>query len=340
MKNRAQKVRLGIFVLVTGAILILLVGYFTTQQLLQNKDVYFVAYEGISVSGLEVGSPVKFLGIKVGSVQDIKIDPDDVNKVIVKMALEPGTPVKQDAWADITTVGITGLKTIEIRGGSNTSPTLQQGNYIEPGSSLTEDITGKAEIIANKAELVLNNLQRITQPNNMDKITHMIDSFAMMAGDISQVVNNTNHAILLIDSILNENRRDVRTTVATVQQVSDQMVATVSNLHHASEQVNRLVGSDTLKQILGSVREVAYELQESDIKDLVDRVARVANQTNNLLVKINQDLDRSGRDFTESMDLLRSTLENLNNASRMINQDPSVLLRGTKGARPADARLK
>ncbi|MCB0316686.1 MAG: MCE family protein, partial [Calditrichaeota bacterium] len=56
-------------------------------------------------SGLEVGSPVKYLGIKVGTIKNISIAPEDVSRIIVKVALKPGTPVKEDARADIVSIG-------------------------------------------------------------------------------------------------------------------------------------------------------------------------------------------------------------------------------------------
>ncbi|MFP4622443.1 MAG: ATP-binding cassette domain-containing protein [Bacteroidales bacterium] len=66
---------------------------------------------------------------------------------------------QKNAQAEITSVGLTGLKAIEIRGGSNEAENLKPGSYIQAGSSITREITGKAETIAQKAEKVLNNLQ-------------------------------------------------------------------------------------------------------------------------------------------------------------------------------------
>ena len=163
MRNRSQKIRLGIFLFVSLAILLSVIGFFTTREFFEKEDIYYVSYEGISVSGLEVGSPVKYMGIKVGTIKDIRIDPTNVNKVIIELSLQPDTPIKEDVQADITSMGITGLKAIEISGGSNKAQSLEPGSQIPAGSSLTQEITGKAEVIAQKAEKVLNNLQIFTR---------------------------------------------------------------------------------------------------------------------------------------------------------------------------------
>src|SRR6056297_2092454 len=212
MRNRSQKIRLGVFLFVSLALLLAVIGYFTAREFFEKEDVYYVSYEGVSVSGLEVGSPVKYMGIKVGTIKDINIDPENVNKVIVELALKPDTPIKEDATAEITSMGITGLKAIEISGGTNEAESLEPGSYIQAGSSMTQEITGKAEIIAQKAEKVLNNLQLFTQPDNLNKITDMVDKISMLA-------EQTNQTVIKIDTIVTENRADIRESIAPMKEV-------------------------------------------------------------------------------------------------------------------------
>ncbi|MFP4622444.1 MAG: MlaD family protein [Bacteroidales bacterium] len=95
MRNRSQKIRLGVFLFVSLAILLSVIGFLTAREFFEKEDVYYVSYEDISVSGLEVGSPVKYMGIKVGTIQDINIDPQNVNKIILELALKPDVPIKK-----------------------------------------------------------------------------------------------------------------------------------------------------------------------------------------------------------------------------------------------------
>lgn len=340
MKNRAQKLRLGIFLVVTITILLLMVGLFTSQQLFKERDVYFISYSGVSVSGLEIGSPVKFLGIKVGSVQDIKIDPKDVNQVIVKVALKPGTPIKQDARADIATVGITGLKTIEIRGGSNEASSIQEGGQIPAGTSMTEEITGKAEVIAEKVESVLNNLQQFTQPEKMNKIANMADSITVTAQHISSLTSRADIFLGKLNAVVDANRDQIDKTIASTGEISEHLLATSELLRETSVKINSVVESDTINQILGSARKVAMDLEQTNIKQLIADLDRAINQTQALVAKIDRDLDRGSQDFSKSMALLKTTMQNLERTSRIINNDPSVLLRGTKISGEADKNLR
>ena len=323
MRNRSQKIRLGIFLFVSLAILLSVIGFFTTREFFEKEDIYYVSYEGISVSGLEVGSPVKYMGIKVGTIKDIRIDPTNVNKVIIELSLQPDTPIKEDVQADITSMGITGLKAIEISGGSNEAQSLEPGSQIPAGSSLTQEITGKAEVIAQKAEKVLNNLQIFTQPENLNKFTEVLEK-------ISLLTEQANRTVIKIDTIVSENRRDIRQSIAPMKVISERLDESSRLLETTMQTINLKVQSDTIDDILTNVRDVSARLKESDIQALIGNISTVAEQTQELLLKVDQDINNSSRDFSESLELLKLTLENLNKASVKVNNNPSLLLRNTK----------
>jgi phospholipid/cholesterol/gamma-HCH transport system substrate-binding protein len=333
MKNQAQKIRLGIFLVASSSVLLIIIAFFTAREVFKKEDVYFISYEGISVGGLEIGSPVKYLGIKVGSISRITIDPENVNSVIVEIALRPGTPIKEDAEADITSIGITGLKNIEIRGGTNEAESLEPGSFINPGSSITEEITGKAEIIAEKAEKVLNNLQLFTEPENLNKIIQMADKISLLA-------DNANTTLLKIDSVVTDSQDDVRKIITDTRQISGRLIESSEALEETLDHIKYLIKSDTVGDILENFRNVSLKLREAEVGTMIENIANVANQTQELLLKIDNDLDRSSQDFSESLRLLKITLDNLAEASRKINNDPSILIRGTELKESPDKDLK
>ncbi len=192
MKTRSQKIRLGIFIVVSASILAFLIIYFTARQLLQETATYYVEYHNISVNGMEVGSSVKYLGIKVGTISNIQINPRDITSVVVELQLQHDTPIKKDSRADIISLGITGLKAIEILGGSNESDVLEPGGTIEAGSSITSDITQMAEVIAAKTDSVIRNVQLFTQPDNLNKITIAAEKIGTLFENTARFISNVN----------------------------------------------------------------------------------------------------------------------------------------------------
>lgn len=316
MPDRSQKIRFGIFILLIILSLIILITVFARQKFLEKEDIYYISYKDISVSGLEVGSPVKYLGIKVGTIEDIQIDPKDVSRVIIKVALKPGTPIKEDARADIASIGITGLKMLEIRGGSNEAPLLKPGSFIPAGSSITAEITGKAEIIAEKLEVVLNNLQVMTEKDNMEKILSFFDGATI--------------AFQKMEAVIDENRSSLRETIWTTRRTTQRLDTVSQLLQLTLNEVQRIVASDTLKQILTSTRDISLRLKQANLVQLIDELSEMIDRTNRLLIIMDNNLERGSRDFLLSMRRMKTTLEFLNETSQMLRDDPSILLRGTK----------
>jgi len=333
MKTHTQKIRLGIFIFISGALLVFLILYFAANKLFEKSDIYYVSYHDVSVSGLEVGSPVNYLGIKIGTISNIFIDPQDINSIIVELSLQPGTPIKKDAYADIVSLGITGLKTIQIRGGSNEADFLKRGEFLVAGSSASQEITGQASIIAEKAEKVINNLQVFTDPVNMNKFSDAAENINILAGQL-------NTTMQMIDNMIKENRDGVREVILTANLVVNRLDTSAIYLGEAISSINNIVQSDTVQQIVGYAHDLSQHLRETDIKLLISNLADITEQTRQVLYKIDQELDVNSQELTESVRLLRITLSNLEETSNKINSDPSILLRGFGDKNIPDKRLK
>jgi phospholipid/cholesterol/gamma-HCH transport system substrate-binding protein len=333
MKRKAQRIRLGIFVLISFVLLGCLIVFFAASKWFEKTDNYYVAYQDVSVSGLEVGSPVEYLGIRIGTISNISIDPQDINSIIVELAVDPGTPIKDDAQANIMTMGITGLKAIEIRGGSNLAELLGSGDYINAGSSTAEEITGRANVIAEKAEKVLNNLQIFTEPEKLSAFTNAAENINLLAGQL-------NSTIQLIDSLIEENRYEFTETVKTSHRIAGSLDSTSRTLNEAMRYVNDVITGDTIRGILGNAQMISQQISESNLKELIQNLADMSEQTRVLLYKIDQELDVNSQEFNESVQLLRATLSNLEQTSIKINSDPSVLVRGMGDKNIPDRRLK
>ncbi|MCB5253017.1 MAG: MlaD family protein [Candidatus Cloacimonadaceae bacterium] len=398
MVSKATKIRLGVF-LVVGAVLILVFAAAVAgNQLTQKWDTYYIVFDDYPVSGLQVGGTVNYQGIKVGRVENVRIDPNDVNKVIITINIEPGTPIKEDTEAVLSMVGITGMKAVEIKGGTNEARNMSPGSYIKAGSTLIDDISERAISIVDKIDQIAVNIGNLTNQENQDNIAKILEQTGLileetrsnLAGTLD-AVSRISHNIADMTDGLSKNIDAISTaavntidslnvaTVASMEQLTltlnEELVQITQNLNdnidQISEQTTYLVqdtrfhvntiGENTNTLILDTTKEIAYisetvnssldaindilgsdefgsmmsnldvlagQLADANLKDMVNNLGVTVQRTGVLVNTLNRAVLRSQDDLAETMENLRDATSNLNDFSRQILDNPTILLRG------------
>ena len=132
MATRAQQIRLGIFFLVSLAVLALFFSVVAGSHLLSQRDTYYIEFTDMPISGLNKGASVKYLGLSIGRIEDISIAPDDLATVVVEISIDKEqaeNAIRTDTQARMASLGITGLKYIELFGGSDDGPSVVAGGH-------------------------------------------------------------------------------------------------------------------------------------------------------------------------------------------------------------------
>ena len=96
----------GIGIAITAIIWLGMSNYFETGQ-------NHVAFFDESVQGLDKDSPVKYRGVSIGRVQSVGVAPDGT-LIQVVLTIEDDLKVESDMYAQLKSVGITGIMFIEI----------------------------------------------------------------------------------------------------------------------------------------------------------------------------------------------------------------------------------
>ena len=125
METRASYVAVGAFVLALAVGAIVFVIWLARFQGQLEYAYYDILFPG-SVTGLQVDGTVRYRGITVGRVYDIRIDEENTELVRVTIEVQQGTPVKEDSVASLEIQGITGVAYVLLSGGSNDSPRLPE----------------------------------------------------------------------------------------------------------------------------------------------------------------------------------------------------------------------
>jgi phospholipid/cholesterol/gamma-HCH transport system substrate-binding protein len=127
MDDKVNYTLVGAFVLVLGAALVAGVLWLAAGLGGRHAVDPYQAFIQESVAGLNVDAPVKYLGVNVGKVSRIEIDPQNSRQVRLRLMIDRGTPIKRDSVAVLKTQGLTGIAYIELSGGSVGSLPLAAG---------------------------------------------------------------------------------------------------------------------------------------------------------------------------------------------------------------------
>lgn len=290
MTSKAQKIRLGVFILVALIIFFLILGMIIGNKLIKKTDTYYIHYTNVSVGGLSVGGAVQYHGIRIGSVEDMSIDPDNVSTIIVEISVKEGTPIKKDVTAVLSNVGITGLKQVELKGGTPGKKNFAPGNIIPAGKSTLDMISGKAEVISQKIERVLNNLARMTNKQNMK--------------NLDSIIANTNQSLKIVNHIIASNETDFTKSINNVASISSELTI-----------------------LLQDVRKKTEKLDVEKFNTTLTSTSEAVENINQAVDNINYTFSQSREDIIYSIQLLKETMQNLNEFSRLIAEDPSNIFK-------------
>lgn len=213
METRANHILIGIFTL---TVMTLLVGFalwaakFASDSSWTEYDVVFSE----AVTGLGIGGTVQYNGITVGEVRKLKIDPEDPNKVLVRVRIDAATPIKVDTEAKLAFVGLTGITQIQLRSFNAKSADLKPSEdmpvpRIMAKESALSKLFNSTDDITTTATNVMFRLNKAFSDENIARLSKTLDnlekistSVAAERQDIGAIIRETRAAIAKLDSTL------------------------------------------------------------------------------------------------------------------------------------------
>jgi phospholipid/cholesterol/gamma-HCH transport system substrate-binding protein len=320
MVSKASRIRLGFFLSI--GILIFLGFVFLTigRQYLEKSDAYFIEYSE-SISGLNVGNPVKMSGVEIGKVEDLSFSPDNASLILVKISVRKGVKIKADAEAVVEVFGITGLKYIDILKGSNEAATLLPGDKIKAGQSTIDMVTGRADEIARKVEIALNNIIGFTNNDNMENVGEAVVT-------ARELMKNLNSLILQNKDNLNQ------FTGQLAKQGPDFLTRAngiMVRLDTVTSELDKLVTNKSLQKSMKNLETITDNIKSGLDQGQLDNTMKNVNRTLDNSSKAIQDFSKmvnSNKDrLNQILDRLENTARNLSDFTQKIKENPSLLIR-------------
>lgn len=299
VEREANYAAVGAFVLLVIVMGGLFVYWYSDSRDNQDYSRFEIYFEG-SVAGLERGAPVRYLGVDVGRVVRMIIDPRASNRVQVIVDIASTTPVSERTVAQLSLQGITGLL------------------YID----LVENPERAKELPAVPSQ-------------RYAVIPSTPSPFDLVLNSLPQTLAKAGEALARINDILSEdNARALEQTVGDIAEASAYLPATMSNIEGLLVELRGTVKEiNTTAMAVRNLTDtaapnVATALESA--REVTERLADTAGRVDRLIADNERELRSFARDALPELErLLRESREasaQVRDLARSLKEQPSQLL--------------
>ena len=242
MYSRVNYTIVGIFVLLFGAGVIGFT-FWLAKYGIQSEYALYKLQMTESVSGLSKDSTVRFRGVDVGHVSEIRIDPNNIEQIEVILKIGANVPIKEDMRAHTEMLGITGLLAIEIDGGSNSSkPLISKEGEIPVIQTTPSWFSKTSKGLGNMAENLSDLLQKaekLLSNKNIKKLGNILENTDKMTAKAVGTLDEFNATVQVYREAVVKLNKDVHKAGNDFTKITDNTVPVLKALQKATENFNR-----------------------------------------------------------------------------------------------------
>jgi phospholipid/cholesterol/gamma-HCH transport system substrate-binding protein len=254
MRKLGSEIAVGIVIF--SAFVVFVSGYLYLKNVSLKTNRTFITIHFKDVTGLEKSDFVSVAGLRIGRVQNLKLDK---LAVLAEVRIDPGIEIPIDSRAQIKSLGMVGEKFIDIVPG-NAEQMLQDGDSIEGhNSGDLSDLSGSIETLFQQAQQLIDELRTVlhTVLDN-DTQHHLKETVFHLRNISSDLDNNSAH----IDKIL-VNLDSVSGNLNEILAARREKVeSSIDNIHRASTRLDDF--ANKLDTSLASVQSLLTKMENQD----------------------------------------------------------------------------
>lgn len=252
MEREANYAAVGAFVLLVVVMAALFVYWYSESREHRNYVRYEIYFDG-TVSGLTRGAPVRYLGVDVGRVVAMHIDPRNPSRVQVIVDIDSTAPVSEKTVAELSLQGVTGVLYIDLAeyaANMRLSEPVQSETYpvIRAARSNFDLLLASLPQMVGLLSNVLERAERTLSDTNIAAVSHTLASI----DKASVALPETLREVQLLVTDLRTTSTELRNAAASVRGIADdagpqlhkaldRVVAVANSLADTTAQLDQLV---------------------------------------------------------------------------------------------------
>ncbi|WP_246831782.1 MlaD family protein [Thioclava sp. DLFJ5-1] len=193
VETKANYILIGAFTL--AGILGILGFFLWFAQFQLDRQFSYYDVEFTSVAGLAQASDVRFAGLPVGQVVDVRLSPNGDGTVRVQLEIAADVPIRTSSVATIESQGVTGVSFVGISPGEPSDPLLRDVSpddvpKIEAGRSVLQSLTEDAPQLVEEALRVMQDLSNLASAENIQRINNILANAETASAGLSKALED------------------------------------------------------------------------------------------------------------------------------------------------------
>ena len=298
METKANYVLIGAFTLVISIFGLLFALWAANWSSEREWDTYRIVFNE-AVTGLFEGGSVRYNGITVGTIEHLRLAPNDPRKVLAQVRIASGTPIKTDTHAKISQDGLTGPAFIQLSGGSPNAPLLASNDRDEVPTIATEP--SALQNIADTANRLVTRMDEVLSEQNVKRISDSLENIEQLTGAVAA------------------QREDLGQLIVNAREASEQLKLTMQTTNGAVERLDR----DVIRNLPALVEKLDRTLAE--LESVSTNANAMINENRAPLASFTQNgLQQVGPALSE----LRGLVRDLRRVASRLDNNPAGYVLG------------
>jgi phospholipid/cholesterol/gamma-HCH transport system substrate-binding protein len=254
MENRAHALAAGLFVIFLSAAVAAVAMWFSGGTAARDK--YLLVSE-FPITGLNPQAVVRYRGVSVGKVENIRLDPKDSHAILIRIAVDRDLPLTKNTYAQLGYQGLTGLAFVQLNDDGKQAERLQTDPdnpaQIPFRPSALDSIAESGQRLLSNANGLAERLNLLLGDQNQVRFSHILENTDGLTVSLRRAASELKPGLKSLPGLAAD--------ASSVLKRTDQLVI---DLNQITAKINQQGGAvDSLSHTAGELTETMHKLREA-----------------------------------------------------------------------------
>ncbi len=262
MERGVNYLLIGLCFIATLIGLVVFIFWFGGNNEFGSDVARYKAYSKVAVDGIKPDSSIKYKGINIGKVTNIRFKDNNFSEIEFDLIIRKDLPIKKDSILKVDQSGLLGRSFLRLVQNDSNSDIINENEALQIKTSSMSQILESAPNLTGKIDDLLSNVNEIINQENAkniasilvsikdsaDKLNNMMSLVQERTKEISSLIENVNNVSNTANTMLNTINKKVNNGEYNIREI---LTPSLISIEQSMKHINDLArdGSILLKDM-------------------------------------------------------------------------------------------